>query len=388
MTIRKMYLIAVFAALAAGAAAQWDREAVRRELAQMSVPTDIENYQPAFHFSPVNQDTTLVCWSFSTLSFIETEMHRIGLQPVRLAVMYPVYYTFVEKTKAFVRSKGEMRFEPGDLFSTVFEIIHTYGIVPQSVYRGQMRACKTYNQDSLYAEIKSYIFSLRDTQEWDEAESVNQVKKILDKHLGKPPDSFEYAGKIYSPMSFLKEYVNLAWQDYILVTSFMYAPFDSFCSLKVPDNWRQNKKYFNVPLTLFYGGLIEALQNGYSVAIDGDTGETGRYGKRDVAFIPAYDISADDINQESREYRFEKGLTTDDHLMHMVGYTRVAGIDWFLIKDSWRDAWEGDRKGYFFYRADFVKLKVLAFLVHRDAVPEIISSIPPGISQSFMQPFR
>jgi len=388
MIIRKMCLIAFFSAIAAGAAAQWEMEAVRQELSQISVPADIEDYHPAFHFSPVNQDTTLVCWSFSTLSFIETEMHRLGSRPVRLALMFPVYYTFVEKTRAFVQSKGRTRFEPGDLFSTVFEIINSYGIVPQSVYRGQVRAGKTYNQDSLYAEIKSYVFSLRETQDWDEAKTVNQVKNILDKHLGKPPDSFEFEGKIYSPLSFLNEHVNLPWQDYILVTSFMYAPFDSFCSLNVPDNWRQNSKFFNVPLAQFYAGLIGALQNGYSVAIDGDTGEYGRYGRRDVAFIPAYDIPAEDITQESREYRFEKGLTTDDHLMHMVGYTRSAGFDWFLIKDSWRDAWEGEQKGYFFYRVDFVKLKVLAYLVHRDAVPEIISRIPPGISPTFIQAFH
>jgi bleomycin hydrolase len=367
---------------------QWADKEVENEISGMTIPDQIEQYHPVFHFPPVNQDTTQICWSFSTLSFIETEMQRIGLEPVKLSVVYPVYYTFVEKARYFIHERGQSRFEPGDLFSTVFEIIQKYGIVPQSVYRGQVGTNKTYNQDALYDELKAYMQDVKSEGRWDEEPVVARVKEILNRHVGLPPDSFEYEGKAYTPLSFLHEQVRLPWDDYILVTSFMYAPFDTYCTLEVPDNWRLNDRYFNVQLPLFYQSLKSALQRGYSAAIDGDISETGRCGEHDIAFVPHYDIPSDAIDQEVREYRFEKGLTQDDHLMHVIGFTTSDNADWFLIKDSWRDAWEGDQKGYFFYRGDFVKLKVLAYLVHRNAVPEIIARIPKNNPVNFQMPFE
>ena len=154
-----------------------------------------------------------------------------------------------------------------------------------------------------------------------------------------------------------------------LVTSFEYAPFHTFTDLRVPDNWRKNKRYYNVPLDAFYEGLKGALRAGYSAAIDGDISEPGRVGERDIAFIPDDDIPPALITQEAREHRFREKMTTDDPLMHIVGMTESGGHDWFLVKDSWRDAWEGRHKGYFFYRGDFAKLKILAYLVHKEAVP-------------------
>ena len=65
----------------------------------MEKPQNLEAFRPVFHFAPVNQDTTNACWSFSTLSFIETEVQRIKGKPVKLAVMFPVYYAFMEKAK-------------------------------------------------------------------------------------------------------------------------------------------------------------------------------------------------------------------------------------------------------------------------------------------------
>ena len=66
-------------------------------------------------------------------------------------------------------------------------------------------------------------------------------------------------------------------------------------------------------------------------------------------------------------------ITTHDHLMHIVGFSQFNGEEWFLVKDSWRDAWEGQFKGYFFYHSDYAKLKILAFMVHKDGIPGIVS---------------
>jgi len=339
------------------------------------IPAAINHFRPLFHYPPVNQDTTNVCWSFSTLSFIESEMERLNGHAVRLAVMFPVYYAFIEKTRQYVASRGTSRLMPGDLFPTVIEIIRKYGILPEEVYHGQTDSSQVYCHRRLEAEIEKLRNNIKINKLWDETAVLEKLTAILDRYLGAPPDTFMYQGKSFTAKSFAAHYVNLPWPDYLLVTSFSYAPFWSFVGLEVPDNWRHLDTYYNVPLRVFYNGIISAVKNGYTLAIDGDIYEPGRQGKSDVCFIPAYDIPSAAINQSARDYRFDYKITTDDHLMHIIGYLQDNGQDWFLVKDSWGDAWEGKFKGYFFFHGDYVRLKVLAYLVHKDAVPEISDKI-------------
>jgi bleomycin hydrolase len=94
------------------------------------------------------------------------------------------------------------------------------------------------------------------------------------------------------------------------------------------------------------------------------------------AFIPEFDVPRDSITQAKREEQFLSGATTDDHVMHIVSYWKFENQDWFLVKDSWRTAWEGANYGYFFFHESYVKLKVLAYLVHCNGVPEITRLLP------------
>ena len=62
--------------------------------------------------------------------------------------------------------------------------------------------------------------------------------------------------------------------------------------------------------------------------------------------------------------------------MHLVGYTERDGMDWYLIKDSSSGSRNNDQNapefGYYFFRTDFVKLKMMGFTVHKDAVKDIL----------------
>jgi len=350
-------------------------ECALETLAKLHKPQSTEIFKAAGHLPAVNQDTTNACWSFANLSFIESEMQRLGMKPVKLAMMYPVYYSFIEKARRFVKTKGESHFAGGGLFSDVFETIEKYGIVPLSAYPGRTRSCSTFRHTELEAELKSLMTKTAVDENWNEDQLLPKVRKLLEKHLGTPPKEFMYEGRKFTPKKFLFEIVKLPWQDYIIVTSFMYAPFYKFTSLDVPDNWGKRENYFNVPLDVFYTSLKNAIQNGYSAAFDSDTGEPGRMGEQDAVFVPEFDISSDKINQQAREFRFNNESTTDDHLMHFIGFKEIEGDDWFLVKDSWRTAWYGKFPGYYFFHGDYIKLKALAYIVHKDAVPEIVERI-------------
>lgn len=333
-------------------------------------PQRVEDFSVIPHLSPLNQGATLFCWSFSTASFLESEMQRLGMEPVRLSVFYPVYYGFMEKAKRYVHTRGQSRFGPGDLFSGVLDIIKAYGTMP-AVFYGDNTAESPSTQAALYSELEQYLTSVKRGSEWKAERVLKRVQAILNKYLGKPPTTFTYHGKALAPQSFLKEVVQLPWQEYVLITSFQYAPFYQFMELRVPDNWQHNTNYFNVPLDVFYQLLKEAVSHGYSAAVDIDISEPSYEIIKDVAIIPDFDIPTAAISQAARELRFNNGATTDDHLVHLVAYKKFGNAEWFLAKDSLPTAWEGDHKGYVFFHESYVKLKVLAFLVHRDGVPTI-----------------
>jgi bleomycin hydrolase len=229
----------------------------------------------------------------------------------------------------------------------------------------------------LYAEIENLMQEAKRQGRWDESRLVSQATRILNRYLGEPPKNFAFKGKTYMPLSFLKEVVRLPWPEYVMVTSFENAHFNTFTELQVPDNWRHNTNFFNVRLPVFYDAFKGAVRGGYSVAVSIDITEpsykvTGRY-----CFIPDFDIAPARIDQDARELRFLDGATQDDHAVHVIGWNNFGGEDWFLAKDSWKTAWQDGNKGDLFLHSSYVKLKVLAFIVHRDGVPQVTALMHP-----------
>jgi bleomycin hydrolase len=144
----------------------------------------------------------------------------------------------------------------------------------------------------------------------------------------------------------------------------------------VPDNWWHSKEYYNVPLDVFMKALNKAVKAGYTVAIGGDVSEPGFSRETNTALIPDWDIPSAYINDDARQFRFSNHTTTDDHGMHLVGWLEKDGQMWYLIKDSSsgsRNVGEGDKKfGYYFFSTDYVKLKMMDFAVHKDAVKDVL----------------
>lgn len=341
---------------------------VRGFLSTLPKPESPADFKIVPHLPPQNQDTTLICWSFATSSFIESEMERLGRPPVRLSVVYPLYCIFQEKARRFIATKGASRFAPGDLFTGVLDVYKTYGAMPAAVYGNKVQGESTLNHHALYAELHQLMNRVKEQKMWDEVRVLTQVREILQKHLGVPPAHFQHKGRDFTPLTFLQEGAALPWKDYVIVTSFQYAPFYQFVELKVPDNWQHQEVYYNVPLDIFYRSIKQALGRGFSVAFDADITEPSYELTKRYAFVPPFDLPMSAISPEARELRFNNGATTDDHLMHFVSYGEFGGEEWFLVKDSWQTAFEGSGNGYMFFHGSYVQLKTLAFLVHRDAL--------------------
>jgi bleomycin hydrolase len=247
-----------------------------------------------------------------------------------------------------------------------------HGAVPASAYSGLLPGQTEHDHGSLFRELRNYLTFCKENEYWDEEKAVEYVKSILNKHLGKPPETIEVDGKTMTPKEYLDDVLQLSLDDYVSLMSFKYAPFYTKGEFKVPDNWWHSKEYYNVPLDEFYTAALESLKNGYTVVFGGDISEPGIIGEDDMAVIPTFDTLPQLIDQDSREFRFNNRTSTDDHAIHAVGYKETSDHTWFLIKDSGGSAQRGQFPGYYLYRDDFVKLKMLVATVHKDAISGLL----------------
>ena len=344
------------------------------DTAKIEHPRDINTYNPLYHTRPIRQDTTNTCWCYCTTSFFETELHRLGRGDIELSRMFTVYWEYVEKVRRFVQQKGESLVDEGSQPNAVINRMMQYGAVRASDYNGLLNDRTVHNHRAMHKEITTYLEFIKENRIWQEEQVIANVRMIMDRCMGSPPETITVAGKSMSPKAYLDTVLKLPLDDYVSIMSFKKPAFWTKDAYDVPDNWWESKEYYNVPLDEFYSSLKGAIKNGYSLVIAGDVSEPGKYGWHDLGFIPSFDIPHDFINQDSREFRFYNQTSTDDHGMHLVGYNRYKGDYWFLIKDSASSAWKGEFDGYHFFHQDYIKLKILVFVTHKDAVENLLSN--------------
>ncbi len=346
-------------------------QTLRVDWSTVEAPDSPADFEQIWHTPPTPQYYTGTCWAFCSTSFFESESHRLVGNDIKLSEMWVVYWEYVEKARSFLREFGHTPVAEGGEDEGTMEIFKQYGAVPRSSYAGVLSPDGRYDHVAMAAEIQSYLQWVLDSGSWDEDQNLAYVRSILDKHMGPPPTSVSWQGETYTPSEFLSDVLQLEMGDYRSVVSRMDQPFYENVLLDVPDNWRRLDGYYNLPLETFYGVLKGAVQDGYSVAIGGDNSEAGMDGLHDKAIVPSWDIRSEDINQASREFRIANHTTSDDHGIHIVGYTEKGDRDWFLIKDSNRSSRLGQYKGYYFWDGDYIKLKMLAFVVHKDRLEGI-----------------
>jgi len=346
------------------------------DLTGSDLPNRKDTYEQYWHNSPVSQGSTSTCWCFCTTSFLESEVYRIHRMQVKLSEMYTVYWEYVEKTRRYIQQRGNSAFDEGSEANAVTRIWKKYGVVPADAYSGLLNNRKFHNHENMIGEMKSYLASLKVSAAWDEGTAVATIRSIMDHYLGKPPVEITISGKKITPQQYMQDIIHINPDDYVDVLSYMQEPFYRKVEYKVPDNWWHSSDYYNVPLDVFMTVLKNAIRNGFTVSIGGDVSEPGFDRQSQCAVVPDFDIPSDYINDDSRQLRFSNNTTTDDHGMHMVGYYAKDGKDWYLIKDSGSGSRNNDPNvkefGYYFFSEDYVKLKMMDFMVHKDAVKEML----------------
>lgn len=326
-----------------------------------------------------SQDRTGTCWCYSTVSFIETELMRMGQPEMDLSEMFIVKKAYEQKADDYIRYHGNANFSQGGQAHDVMNEVIDHGFVPESVYSG-IQYNSTYHNHSELASVLSHMLdgvlesrsrTVSDT--WDDA-----FEAVLETYLGTEPTNFTYEGKEYTPVSFMKS-TGFNPSDYIELTSYTHHPYYQKIVLEVPDNW-SNDLYYNIPLEDLLEVMNYSLKEGYSITWDGDVSHKGFSHKAGVAVVPAdedaeYDkepIEEINIDAEARQKAFDEHSATDDHLMHLTGlFKDKEGTLYYKTKNSWGTD-SNDFGGFLFMSENYIKLGTVAILVHKDAIPEHI----------------
>ncbi|NWF50391.1 MAG: peptidase C1 [Ignavibacteriaceae bacterium] len=348
------------------------RKTFKLDFAGMELPKSINEFTFYWHAEPVSQGQTGTCWSFSTTSFFESEVYRIHNKKVKLSEMWTAYWEYVEKARRFIRERGNSLFAEGSEANAVTRIWKQYGVVPFDAYTGMLPGQKFHDHSKMFNEMNAYLQHIKSINAWNEDEALNTIKSILNYYLGTPPQKIIADGAEYSPKDYLEKYLKLNLNDYVDILSIKQQPYWKQVEYEVPDNWWHSADYYNIPLDDFMKTIRNAVRKGFTIAIGGDVSEPGYDSWAEVAVVPTFDIPSEYINEDARQFRFSNETTTDDHGIHIVGYKEQNGKDWYLIKDSGAGSRNGNNKGYYFYHEDYVKLKIMDFMVHKDAVGDLL----------------
>jgi bleomycin hydrolase len=332
-----------------------------------------------------NQNATSTCWCFSGISMLESELLRMGKNPFDLSEMYIVRHTYEKKAEMYARMHGKSEFAGGGEYGDVLNGIREVGLVPDEVYPGLNYGETKHNHSEMDAALKGFMDGVikrsKLTTAW-----FPGLNGILDAYLGKMPETFNYAGKSYTPASFTRQ-LGINPDDYIILTSFSHHPFYKPFVLEIPDNWAAGA-FYNVPIDELIQIIDNSVDKGYTVAWASDMSDKGFSMKEGVAIIPEKnwsDMTEEElanvfkephpekvITQELRQKEFDNYTTTDDHGMHIVGTaTDQAGDTFYKVKNSWGII--GKYDGFIYVSKPFVMLRTTNIMVNRKAIPEAIA---------------
>jgi len=348
-----------------------------------------------------NQNQTGTCWSFSALSYMESEIIRLTGKKVDLSEMYVVRNAYVDKAENFIRMNGKANLDQGGEFHDIPWVISRYGIVPESAYAGLNYGFDTHNHDEMVAGLKGFVEAINKKPQdgkllpnWRKA-----ATEIVDAYLGELPDdlnkfTFKEDGIEYTPFSYTKK-IGLNPDDYISLTSFTHHPFYKSFVVEIPDNWAMQTS-FNIPLDELMSVMESSLMNGFTFAWAADVSEKGfsprdalailpvelntiqEKGKNDIFFNTTgtektsnafmQPVKEQWVTPAERQAAFDEQTTTDDHGMHATGIIQdQKGTKYLIIKNSWGTDYN-TKGGYFYASFPYVRYKTIMIQIHKDAL--------------------
>ncbi len=311
-----------------------------------------------------NQYRSGTCWAYATLGYFESEILRKTGKTYNLCEMFAVNKDYMDCATHYVRMHGYSQISEGGSCDDVLEVIRQHGICPEEA----MPAPGSLTGDSL-ANFKVFFPELEQTvrgiikkdaktplPHWQDS-----VQSVIERYIGRCPQSFVYEGKTYTPKSFA-ESLGLDFEDYVSLTSYTHHPFNKWFIIEAPYKWRLKPSY-NLPINELMEVLDKALDAGYTVAWGGDV--SGNFTRTGIAMLPDSVIPTQELRQE----QWNNWEFTYDHVMLIYGKALdEQGKPYYLVKNSWGKY--GQYEGIWYMSRDFITLNTTYLFLNRHALPK------------------
>ncbi len=328
-----------------------------------------------------NQYRSGTCWDYGTLGYLESEILRKTGKTYDLCEMFVVSKDYMDNATHYVRMHGYSQISEGGSCDDVLEVIRKHGICPEDAMPapGSMTGDSLANFNVFFPELERLVSGIvwkegkpelnrytteehaplkveAPRQNWQE-----DVQALIDKYLGRCPDSFVFEGKTYTPVSFA-ESLGINPDDYVSLTSYLHHPFNQWFVIEAPYKWRLRPSY-NIPIEQLMTVLDKALDAGYTVAWGGDvSGDFLR--KEGLAMLPDGVVPT----QELRQQQWDNWDFTYDHVMLIYGKALdEQGKPYYLVKNSWGDY--GAYHGIWYMSRDYMALNTTYLFLNRNALP-------------------
>ena len=166
-----------------------------------------------------SQDRAGTCWSWSTISFLESEIMRMGKDSLSLSPMYVVWNTYHAKGDKYVRMNGHVNFGQGGASADVTWAIRNYGIVPLSLYSGLNYGEEVHVHGELDAILKGYLDAVVSNPNKKLSTAwLRGYDGILNAYLGEKPENGEVGGmSVVAGADDLIDYCKSASLDEVIV---------------------------------------------------------------------------------------------------------------------------------------------------------------------------
>ncbi|MDR3011515.1 MAG: aminopeptidase [Sphingobacterium sp.] len=328
-----------------------------------------------------NQGASNTCWSYTGNSFLESEMIRMGRDPVAISPLYTVRKAYLERARNYLRLHGGLKLNEGGQLHDVMQILRLHGAMPRAAYTGIKAGKSSSNFKGLRAVLNSTLSSMLKSRElkksWEQ-----DVEVLMDDYLGKVPVNFDYQGKSYTALSFADQVIGIDPDQYIHIASVTTAPYYKPFVFLIPDNWSFSQ-FYNLPMEELTAVIDRALIKGFTVACTVDISEPGFSWLYGIAYVPqksVSDMTAEEkktqfvrpqperkVDAMERQNAFDAWQTTDDHALHIIGLVKDQnGKEYYVAKNSWG---KGNAfQGFVYLTKEYVRYKSTALMLHKDAL--------------------
>ncbi len=338
-------------------------------LASCQSSTDHQSPQRQLHFktevllktTPVkNQGRSSLCWIYTMLATIETE-HLMQGDSVNLSTDFVARHFLEEQAM-----EGNHNITTRGTLPMALQLLQTYGLTHYDAYHS-MESKVSYHQ--LCRELEqvclSPVIMLTDRSK--------RAAEVLDEVLGPMPRHVFMLGAEYTAQEFAHSVCRT--DEYRAYTSFTHHPYYQAFPLEVPDN-RYHNTFINLPLDTLMARIDRSLRNGHPVAWEGDISEKEFRWAEGVAGPLSNHPQGGGLEgvTAKRQQAFERGLTTDDHCMEIVGIARMVAsprggsmeeaTKYYIMKNSWGT--DNAYRGFMLVSEDYVRMKTIAVVMRNE----------------------